>query len=83
MTIPQALDQLSDAMRVRHLSHRTEQSYRLWLQSYMKSLPSRPPAWSSEQKVEAFLTGLARRGVSASTQNQALNAVVFFYCFGN
>jgi len=79
MTISQALEQLTGALRLRHFSHRTEQSYRLWLQSYMGWLRSRPAQWSSEQKVEAFLTAEARRGVAASTQNQAFNALAFFY----
>ena len=79
MKIAEALEQLSDALRLRHFSHRTEQSYRMWLQSYMEAVRRLPRGWTSEQKVEAFLTAQARRGVAASTQNQAFNALAFFY----
>ena len=79
MTISQALEQLTDAVRLRHFSRRTEEAYRLWLQSYMEWLGSRKLQGTSEQKVEAFLTAEARRGVAASTQNQAFNALTFFY----
>lgn len=79
MNISQALDALTGAVRLRHYSRRTEECYRLWLQSYMRWVRSRPGLGSSEQKVEAFLTAEARRGVAASTQNQAFNALAFFY----
>ncbi len=79
MNISQALEKLTDAIRLRHFAQSTEECYRFWLQSYMKWLRSRPAQWSSAQKVEAFLTAQARRGVAASTQNQAFNALVFFY----
>lgn len=79
MTISDALEKLTDAVRVRHFSRATEKAYLMWLRSYMEALQSFPPTWSSEQKVEKFLTDEARRGVAASTQNQALNALVFFY----
>ena len=79
MTISQALERLSDTIRLRHLARSTEECYRCWLQSYMQWLASRSFKGSSAQKVEAFLTMQARRGVAASTQNQALNALVFFY----
>ena len=50
---------------------------RLRLQLCMRAVRVFPAEWSAEQKVERFLTEEARRGVSASTQNQALNAIVF------
>lgn len=50
-----------------------------WLRSYIAALRGYPAEWTSEQKVERFLTDEARRGVAASTQNQALNALMFFY----
>ena len=79
MNISQSLEKLTDALRLRHMALSTEEAYRFWLQSYMQWLHSRRSDGSSEQKVEAFLTLQARRGVSASTQNQALNALAFFY----
>ena len=45
----------------------------------MKAVKILPPGWNSEQKLELFITDEAKRGVAASTQNQALNALVFFY----
>ena len=66
-------------MRLRHLARSTEECYRFWLQSFMQWLGSRKTGGTSEQKVEAFLTMQARRGVAASTQNQALSALLFFY----
>jgi integron integrase len=79
MTIADALERMKGAVRLRHFSLATEKSYGMWLQSYMKSVRSYPAEWPSERKVEQFLTDEAKRGVAASTQNQALNALVFFY----
>ncbi len=79
MTISDALKSLEDAARLRHLSLATERAYGRWLQSYIEAVRHYPPDWASERKVERFLTDEARRGVSASTQNQALNALMFFY----
>jgi site-specific recombinase XerD len=50
-----------------------------WLRRYLKALSAMDPALSSDKKVEAFLTQLARSGVSASSQNQAFNALLYFY----
>ena len=75
----EVLSRLSDVCRRKHLSLATEKSYRGWLQSYIRALAGLPPGWSSEKKAEAFLTDIAKRGVAAATQNQALNAVAFFY----
>jgi site-specific recombinase XerD len=79
MNISEALEKLTDAIRLRHLAASTEECYRGWLQSYMQWLASRKIKGTSERKVEAFLTMQARRGVAASTQNQAFNALLFFY----
>jgi integron integrase len=79
MTIPDALRKLKDAVRLRHFSLATEKAYCLWLQSYMAAVAAYPNNLTSEQKVQRFLTDEANRGISASTQNQALNALLFFY----
>lgn len=79
MTISDALKNLENAARLRHLSLATERAYSRWLRSYIEAMRDYPPDWASERKVERFLTDEARRGVAASTQNQALNALVFFY----
>ena len=79
MKVSEALEKLTDAVRVRHFSLATEKSYRLWLRSYMAAVPEYPADWGPEKKIEKFLTEEARRGVAAGTQNQALNALMFFY----
>ena len=79
MTVSEALEKLKDAVRVRHFSHATEKSYLLWLRSYMAAVRDFPAEWTPEKKIERFLTDEARRGVAAGTQNQAMNALLFFY----
>lgn len=74
-----------DACRVRHLSLRTERAYLGWIRRYClfhRDDHGRPrhPATLAEPAVAAFLTHLAvDRGVAASTQNQALAALLFLY----
>lgn len=76
----QAIAKFRDYMRLRHLALSTEQSYLAWLGRYMRFLASvAEDLPTSEEKVEAFLTALAHQEVSASTQNQAFNALVMFY----
>src|SRR5436190_7032403 len=77
------LDQVREVMRLRHYSIRTEQSYCDWIRRYVKfhRMQSREElAEVSGGKVEMFLSDLAVNGhVSASTQNQAFNALLFLY----
>ncbi|ASC69404.1 Integrase/recombinase [Halomicronema hongdechloris C2206] len=74
------LDQVRDQIRLKHYSYRTEQTYVYWIRRYILFHQKRHPAEMGEAELEAFLTHLAVVGkVSASTQNQALNAVVFLY----
>lgn len=76
----QAAAKFRDFMRLKHLAISTEQCYLSWLDRYMRFLAAEGGRWgSSEERVQAFLTGLAHREVSASTQNQAFNALVMFY----
>lgn len=80
-----AIDKLVNVIRRKHLSLSTEQSYCHWLNRFMAYLEkSHPIGISSERKMELFLTMLAKDDVSASTQNQAFNALLFFYqeCLG-
>ena len=75
-----AIKRLRDVIRRQHKALSTESCYVYWLRRYIAALPRMAEATSSEQKVEQFLTRLARHGnVTASTQNQALNAILFFY----
>lgn len=77
---PRLLDQMRDRIRVRHYSIRTEQVYCDWVKQFIRFHRYRHPAEMGAPEVEAFLTDLAvRRKVSASTQNQALAALLFLY----
>ena len=77
---PRVLDQLRLVLRVRHYSRRTEECYVHWSRRYILYHQKRHPRTMSAAEVEQFLTHLAvDERVSASTQNQALNALLFFY----
>lgn len=75
-----AVQKLRDVVRLRHLSLSTEQNYESWLRRFARFVSEQcDPLAKPEQKMEAFLTQLARQEVSASTQNQAFCALLFFY----
>jgi integron integrase len=77
---PKLLDRLAEALRARHYSPRTEQTYRHWVKRFIFFHNVRHPAEMAEPEINAFLTHLAvREKVSASTQNQALCALLFPY----
>lgn len=80
-TKPQKLlDQVRDALRVKHYAYRTEESYIQWIRRYILFHDKRHPKDMAEAEVEAFLTHLAvDENVAASTQNQALSALLFLY----
>jgi integron integrase len=74
------LDRLREKIRLKHYSIRTEQSYVDWAKRYILFHQKKHPREMGGAEVAAFLTHLAvDRHVSASTQNQALNALVFLY----
>ena len=74
------LDQVRDALRTRHYSRRTERAYVGWIRRFILFHGKRHPAEMGATEVEAFLSSLAVAGrVSASTQNQALAALLFLY----
>ncbi len=80
MAAQRLLDQVRERIRTRHLSYRTEQTYLAWILRFIRFHGIRHPKDMSTADVEAFLTHLAvDRNVSASTQNQALNALLFLY----
>jgi len=69
-----------DRMRTRHLAFRTEQAYLQWMRRYVKFHNRRHPRDMGPAELEAFLTHLAVDAkVAASTQNQALQALLFLY----
>lgn len=77
---PKLLDRLRAAIRTRHYSYSTEQTYVHWCRRYILHHGKRHPADMGAAEVEAFLSHLAvDRHVSASTQNQALAALLFLY----
>ncbi len=77
---PRLLDQMAQVLRVRHYSPRTEACYLHWVRQFILFHGKRHPRELGAAEVEQFLTHLAVQGrVSASTQNQALNALVFLY----
>jgi len=76
------LDEVRDVMRLRHYSIHTERTYCEWIKKYVHfhGMNSRHDLKEGEKKIEAFLTHLAvNKNVSPSTQNQAMNALVFLY----
>lgn len=74
------LDQVRDACRVRHYSIRTEDAYTDWAKRYILFHQMKHPNTMGAPEINAFLTDLAVQGqVSASTQNQAFNAMLFLY----
>lgn len=79
-TVPKLLNQVRQAIRTRHYSYRTEKSYIGWIRRFLFFHGSRDPAAMGEHDVACYLSHLAgARRVSAATQNQALNAVLFLY----
>jgi integrase len=74
------LDQMRDVMRLKHYSFRTERTYCDWVERFIRFHHLRHPQEMGEAEVSEFLTHLARAGqVAASTQNQALSALLFLY----
>lgn len=77
---PKLLDQVRNVIRRKHYSIRTEQSYSDWIKRYIRFHGMQHPEKLNEKHVSEFLTHLAvQNRVAASTQNQALCAVIFLY----
>jgi integron integrase len=76
----QLLNEVQSRIRARHMSFRTEKTYLHWIRRFIRFHDRRHPRSMGPVEVEAFLTSLAvQNQVSASTQNQALAAVLFLY----
>ncbi|MDI6775922.1 MAG: phage integrase N-terminal SAM-like domain-containing protein [Syntrophales bacterium] len=76
------LDETNDIMRLHHYSIHTERVYSDWIKRYIRyhGMTCRDDLKNGEGKIEAFLTHLAiDKNVALSTQNQAMNALVFLY----
>lgn len=77
---PKLLDQVRQQIRLRNYSIRTERVYAEWIKRFIRFHAYRHPAEMGAAEIEAYLTHLAvKRDVSASTQNQALAALLFLY----
>lgn len=77
---PKLLDQVRARIRVKHYSIRTEDQYVFWIKRFIFFHGKRHPRELGAAEVEAFLSDLAMNGrVAASTQNQALSALLFLY----
>lgn len=77
MTLPEMLEKVRTVCRMRRLSLRTEQCYGWWITRFARHVKA-TASLSREERLRTFLEQLAPRS-SASTQNQALNAIVFLY----
>ena len=77
---PRLLDRIRAAIRARHYSRRTEEAYVAWIRRYIVFHGKRHPAEMGAPEITRYLTWLAVDGkVAASTQNQALSALLFLY----
>lgn len=77
---PRLLDEVRRCLRLKHYSLRTEQAYVGWIRRFILFSDRRHPRAMGGPEIEAFLSSLAVRGqVAASTQNQALSALLFLY----
>lgn len=77
---PRLLDQVRQEIRVRHYSIRTEEAYLNWIKRFILFHSNRDPRVMGAPEVQQFLSHLAvRENVAASTQNQALCAIIFLY----
>ena len=80
MTKPRLIDQTRNVLRVFHYSIRTEENYIQWIKRFIFFHNKRHPKDMGEKEIRSFLTHLAvDKHVSASTQNQALSAILFLY----
>lgn len=74
------LDQVKEVIRKKHYSYKTEDAYVNWVKRYILFHNKKHPVDMGEKEISAFISDLAVNGkVAASTQNQALNAIVFLY----
>ena len=77
---PKLLERVRAAVRMKHYSRRTEQAYVHWIRRFIVFHHKKHPSTMGASEIGAFLSWLAvQRRVSASTQNQALSAVLFLY----
>jgi site-specific recombinase XerD len=76
---PTLIERLNAELRRRHYNPRTERAYKYWVRRYILFHRRRHPRDVGAEQLRTFLDDLASRGVSASTHQQALCALVFLY----
>ncbi len=77
---PKLLDQVRNSLKQRNYSYRTEQAYIGWIKHFILIHNKRHPKELGENEIGEFLTYLAlEKTVSPSTQNQALNSIIYLY----
>lgn len=80
MSTTRLMDQVRSTLRVHHYSLRTEESYLHWIKRFILFHGKRHPKDMGKNEITEFLSDLAtRKHVAASTQNQALSAILFLY----
>ncbi len=76
----EALEEMRKLLRLRHYAYRTEQTYLEWVEQYLDYAAKQGLNWRDTGGVRSFLSHLAlKKSVAASTQNQALNALIFLF----
>jgi len=78
MNKSQAIKKLCEAIRLKHMAYSTERTYAHWAGRYCDHIAGSPKGTPSRTQIESFISGLAK-DASASTQNQAFNAIIFLY----
>lgn len=73
------MDELRDKIRVKQYAYKTEKTYLDWAERFIRFHGLRHPKEMGKIEIESFVTYLAETGVSASTQNQGLAAILFMY----
>jgi integron integrase len=74
------IDQVKNTIRIKHYSIRTEEAYVSWIKDYIYYHNKKHPVNLTEEHISEYLTYLAtKRNVAASTQNQAMSAILFLY----
>jgi hypothetical protein len=80
MKHPTLIEKVREVMRSKHYSYRTEQSYVYWIRKYLRYHNLRHPRDMREKEIHDFLLHLeVKQNGAASTQNQALSALLFLY----
>lgn len=75
----EAIAELTRLLRLRHYSLNTEDTYCHWVRKFFGWIRQNPEATTPRERMEGFLSNLARQDVAAATQHQAFCSILFFY----